>query len=230
MNSAVPLVTPSPLLAEHHSESILFQIMERQFAQDCTPLHVKRSAVICNQGSMLSCLYMIKQGEILLTRLSPDGREVLLSILGSGEFFGESSLLSGATVTFSASATRRSDLLQLPESKFKRLLEHPKACHFLLETISRRCNDAWSQMEALSCTHVRDKIRSVLVWLSERIGVKTHEGVRIDLNQAQLARMIGCARETLSREVSELRRSRVIDVRQSNGRKSLFVVNPEGLC
>ena len=68
-----------------------------------------------------------------------------------------------------------------------------------------------------------------LLWLSGRIGVETQEGVRIDLNQTQLARMVGCARETLSREVSELRRLRAIDVRHSNGRKSLFVVNPEGL-
>jgi CRP-like cAMP-binding protein len=84
-------------------------------------------------------------------------------------------------------------------------------------------------MEVLGCTHVKDKVRSGLLWLSGRIGVETHEGVRIDVSQTQLARMVGCARETLSREVSELRRQRAVDVRQSNGRKSLFVIDPEGL-
>jgi len=85
-------------------------------------------------------------------------------------------------------------------------------------------------MELLGCSHVRDKVRSGLAWLSGRFGVETQEGVRIDLNQTQLARMVGCARETLSREVSALRRLRAIQVRHTKGRKSFFVVKPEELC
>jgi CRP-like cAMP-binding protein len=153
----------------------------------------------------------------------------LISILGPGEFFGESSLLGGTAVTFSARATKRSTLLLLPERKFRRLLEDPWVCRTLLQTIARRCNDAWTQMELLGCTHARDKVRSGLIWLSGKIGVETREGVRIDLNQTQLARMVGCARETLSREVSELRRQRAIEVRQGNGRKSFYVVRPNEL-
>ena len=231
MNTAIPLPfnTPSSQTASDSPVSVLFEIMEQRFAPVCTRRGAKRGTVICSQGSKLSCLYLIKRGEVLLTRLLPDGREILLSILGPGEFFGESSLLSGTDVSFSAGATKRSELLQLPARKFKLLLEDPNACRMLLEIIARRCNDAWTQMEVLGCTHVRDKVRSGLIWLSGRMGVETQEGVRIDLNQTQLARIVGCARETLSREVSELRRSRAIDVRQSNGRKSLYVVNPERL-
>jgi len=231
MNIATPLpFNLHPLEAtEQEPAAALFDYMEQRFGDACTPLKVKRNTVICTQGSRPSCLYLVKQGEILLTRLSPDGRETLISILGPGEFFGESSLLSGTAVTFSAGATRQSVLLQLPDRKFKLLLNDPQACRTLLEAIARRCDDAWTQMEVLGCTHVRDKVRSCLLWLSGRIGVETGDGVRIDLNQTQLARMVGCARETLSREVSELRRLRTVDVRQSNGRKSLFVVNPERL-
>jgi CRP/FNR family cyclic AMP-dependent transcriptional regulator len=232
MNIAAPLPFPIPRSCsdlEQNPAAALYQCMEQRFGRSCTPLKAKRNTIICNQGAKLSCLYMIKQGEVLLTRVSSDGRETLISILGPGEFFGESSLLCGTGVTFSASATRRSLLLQLPERRFKLLLEDPQMCRILLEAIARRCDDAWTQMEVLGCTHVRDKVRSGLLWLSGRIGVETREGVRIDLNQTQLARMVGCARETLSREVSELRKLRAIDVRHNNGRKSLYVVNPQEL-
>lgn len=229
MATPLPFHLRPPQVFEQQPAATLFKCMEQQFGRTCTQLKIKRNTVICTQGSRLSCLYLIKQGEVLLTRLSPDGTETLLSVLGPGEFFGESSLLSGTAVTFSASATRRSVLLQLPERKFKLLLEDPQMCRTLLGAVARRCDDAWTQMEVLGCTHVRDKVRSVLLWLSGRIGVETGDGVRIDLNQTQLARMVGCARETLSREVSELRRLRTVDVRHSNGRKSLFVVDPDGL-
>jgi CRP/FNR family transcriptional regulator, cyclic AMP receptor protein len=231
MNLATSLAycldSPEPI--EKNPISILFSRIEQRFGSTCARLSIKRNAIICNQGSKLSCLYLIRQGEVVLTRVSPDGRETLISILGPGEFFGESSLLSGTAITFSACATKRTELLQLPERKFKLLLEDPWVCRMMLGAIARRCDDAWSQMEVLGCTHVRDKVRSGLIWLSQKVGVETREGVRIDLNQTQLARMVGCARETLSREVSELKRLRAVTVRPSNGRKALFVVNPEEL-
>ena len=232
MNTATPLsfVTAQPSVDfEQNPAATLYKYMESRFSRFCVSLHVKRNDIICNQGATLSHLYMIKQGEVLLTRVSSDGRETLIAILGPGEYFGESSLLSGTATTFSATATRRSLLMQLPGRKFKLLLEDSQVCRTLLAAIARKCDDAWTQMEVLGCTHVRDKVRSGLLWLSGRIGVETREGVRIDLNQTQLARMVGCARETLSREVSELRKLRTIDVRQSNGRKSLYVVDPQGL-
>jgi CRP/FNR family transcriptional regulator, cyclic AMP receptor protein len=229
--------TPMPFLSESLSSDLsernpaasLFECMEERFGATCTQLKVKRNTIILNQGVKLSCLYLIKKGEILLTRLSSDGRETLISIMGPGEFFGEGALLSGTAATFSAHATKRSDLLQLPERKFKLLLENPVVCRKLLESMSRRCDDAWTQMEVLGCTHVKDKVRSGLLWLSDRFGVETGEGVRIDFNQTQLARMVGCARETLSREVRALRRLRAVDVRQNNGRKTLYVRNLDGL-
>jgi CRP/FNR family transcriptional regulator, cyclic AMP receptor protein len=231
MNLATPLAfriePPDPI--EQNPIAILFECIEKRFGATCAQLNVKRNTIIFTQGAKLTSLYLIKQGEILLTRVSQDGRETLLSILGPGEFFGESSLLSGTAITFSANATKRSELLQLPMRKFKLLLEDPWACRVMLESIARRCDDAWTQMEVLGCTHVRDKVRSGLIWLSEKIGVETHEGVRIDLNQTQFARMVGCARETLSREVNELKRLHTVNVHSSNGRRALFVVNPKGL-
>lgn len=213
---------PSPM-------SILYESMDQRFGKDCTPVRLKRNTVLFSQGEILTCLYMVEQGEIALTRVSPDGRETLIAILGPGEFFGEGALLSGCPATFSARATRRSVLLKLPERKFRRALEDPQSCRMLLEAVARRCDDAWTQMEVLGCTHVRDKVRTGLAWLSGRIGVATGDGVRIDMNLSQMARMVGCARETLSREVSELRRRKAVDVRHSNGRISFFVRNPGDL-
>jgi CRP/FNR family transcriptional regulator, cyclic AMP receptor protein len=234
-NDQMNLATPLPVkttfadLLNQNPTAALFECMEQGYGDACTPLKVKRNTLLFNQGARLSCLFMIQEGEILLNRLSQDGRETLISILGPGEFFGEGALLSGSVVAFSAKAAKQSVLLQLPERKFKSILENPQVCRMMLESATRRCDEAWTQMEVLGCTHVRDKVRSGLLWLSERIGVETHQGVRIDMNLTQMARMVGCARETLSREVSELKRLRAVDVRHANGRMAFFVMNPKGL-
>jgi CRP/FNR family transcriptional regulator, cyclic AMP receptor protein len=229
MSTALPLRF-NPQYAEQAAPSPVASIYEhikQGYRAECSQISIKRNTVICNQGTQLMGLYLIEEGEITLSRMSSDGRETLISILGSGGFFGESSLLRGTSVSFSATATRRSHLLLLPHRKFRLLLEDPRLCRILLEAVAQNCNDAWTQLEVLGCTRVRDKVQSGLAWLSGKIGVEIHDGVRIDISQTQLARMLGCAREALSREVSEMKRMRTIDVRHGNGRTSLVLVHPQ---
>jgi CRP/FNR family transcriptional regulator, cyclic AMP receptor protein len=229
MNAAIPL----PFSPQNTEQTVfspaaaIYEHIERHYRTECVKLVAKRNSVICSQGTKLAGLHLVERGEIVLSRLSPDGRETLIAVLGPGEFFGESSLLNGVVVTFSAIASRRSQLLLLPHRRFNLLLEDPRLCRILLEAVAQQCNDAWTQLEVLGCIRVRDKVRSGLAWLSEKIGVKVHDGVRIDINQTQLARMLGCAREAVSREVSELKRTRTIDVRTGNGRKALVLVHPK---
>jgi CRP/FNR family transcriptional regulator, cyclic AMP receptor protein len=229
MSTAIPLpFSPRYTVQSGPSPAtVIYEHIEQHYRTECAQLVVKRNTVICSQGTKPPGLYLIDHGEIKLSRLSPDGRETVIAILGPGEFFGESSLLNGTLVTFSATATRRSQLLLLPHRRFKLLLEDPRLCRVLLEAVAQQCNDAWMQLEVLGCIRVRDKVRSGLAWLSEKIGVETHEGVRIDISQTQLARMLGCAREAVSREVSELKRTRTVDVRTGNGRKALVLVHPK---
>ncbi len=221
---------PTPLFPEKKPATRLFEYLDQQFGRTCFNINAGRNSFICCQGTKLKSLYLVQEGEILLTRVSSDGRETLLSILGPGEFFGESALLSGSAVTFSAMATKRSVVTQLSERKFRLALEDPAVSHYMLETIAQRCDDAWTQMEVIGCTHVRDKVRVGLLWLSGRFGEETDNGVRIHLNQTRLARMIGCARETLSRELQRLKSVNAIDVRYTDGRKAFYVVDPEELA
>lgn len=218
-----------PPFFQENPASAFFRYIEDQFGATCKLMELKRNALVCGQGTDIQYLYLVMKGEITLTRCSVDGGETLLSVLGPGDFFGESALLSRTPVTFSATAAKHSVVKLLPRRKFLALIEDPQASRWLLETIARRCSDAWTQMEVIGCTYAREKVRSGLRWLSGRIGVETTKGVRIDLNQTQLARMIGCARETLSREVTELRRMSAVDIRYDNGRKAFFVLDPENL-
>jgi CRP/FNR family cyclic AMP-dependent transcriptional regulator len=218
-----------PSTQEQNPAAALFVHIDRRFGRSCRKITARRNSLLCCQGEKLTSLFLVREGEILLTRVSADGRDTLISVLGPGDFFGEGALLSDAEVTFSASATKRSVLSLLPERLFRELLDDQFICRCLLGTIARRCADAWTQMEVIGCSNVRDKVRTGLHWLSCRDGVATEDGIRIDLNQTRLARMVGCARETLSREVSELKRNQLVEVRSTNGRKFLYLVDPDSL-
>ncbi len=196
----------------------------------CLPVKVfSRDEIICSQGEDLGGLYVVKQGGVLLTRLSADGRETLLSVLGPGDFFGEAALVSGFRANFNAYALCRTSLLIITNQRIQHLVADPRVSLKIMEVLVRRCEDAWMQIEAMGCTHVEDKVRAVLHWLARRSGVSTSHGIRIDLNQSQLAQMIGCARESLNRQLSSLKRRGLLAIRGRRRHEALYVLRLDEL-
>ena len=211
-------------------DRFLADALTDQLGSPCLPVKShERGDIICSQGGQLDGLYVVKQGEVLLTRLSGDGRETLLCLLGPGEFFGEASLINGLAANFNAYALRRTTLLLITRQRFRHLALDPRVSMKIMEVLVRRCDDAWMQIEAMGCTHVESKVRAVLHWLARRIGVTTADGIRIDLNQSQLAQMIGCARESLNRQLSSLKRRGLLEIRGRRRHEALFVLRPEEL-
>ncbi len=185
---------------------------------------------IITQGDKVASLYILREGAVLLTRLSADCRETILGILGPGDYFGDLPLLNDGIASFNALAIQRTVLLMMREVMFRRLLDDRAACHFLITGLAARCDDAWTQMEALGYTRVRDRIQVLLAWLCAKIGVRTHEGVKINLNQAQLAQMVGTTRESVNRVVQDLKRKGILEASRNSGRReALHILAPDRL-
>ena len=196
----------------------------------CAVRTYEKNVTVCRQGDRLSSMYLVSKGEVLLTRLSADGRETVLAILREGEFFGEMVLLGSFMATFNAYPTRRTTLLVLPHHKFNDLASTPGSCRVILQAMARRCEDAWAQIEAMGCIQAEDKIRSALHWLATRIGIKTNDGIEIRLSQAQLAQIIGCTRETLNRRLRALKVLDALAVKGTKRRQVLVILKPEALA
>ena len=66
-----------------------------KIASKMVPRVYKKGQMILLEESMGETFFIITQGAVKVTRLSADGREVILAILGESDFFGEMSLLDG---------------------------------------------------------------------------------------------------------------------------------------
>lgn len=88
----------------------------------------RKGAVVFAEGDPGTTLYLIQEGEVKLTILSPDGKEVVLALLGAGGFFGELALLDGDARSATATARIPSMLFALEREHFLKFLEsHPRA-------------------------------------------------------------------------------------------------------
>ena len=164
-------------------------------------------------------LFILKKGQVKVSIVSEEGREVILSLLGPGSVFGELSLLDGKPRSANVVATEETDLLMLRRADFLQLIyKTPQIATALLAELATRMRKTDRQIEGLALLDVTSRISDTLLQLATEQGAETTDGVTIEgrPTQQELANMSGTTRETVSRVLKRLESQGYIN---RNGRK-----------
>lgn len=152
-------------------------------------------------------LFIIRHGQVKVSIVSEDGREVILSLLGPDAVFGELSLLDGKPRSANVIATEETDLIMLRRADFVQLIYRvPRIATALLAELASRLRKTDRQIEGLALLDVTSRISETLLQLAGERGVETAEGVVIQHRPTHqdLANMSGTTRETVSRVLKRL--------------------------
>lgn len=105
-----------------------------------------KDTVVCRQGEPGDTLYVIQSGAVEISRLQ-DGREVVLAILGPGDFFGEMALVDEKPRSATATTIGPTRLLALTRESFlARVRQDPGVVLHLLKALSRRIEETTKQL------------------------------------------------------------------------------------
>ena len=179
------------------SKSDLTKISDRMTRRKFT-----KNQMILLEDDLGQTFFVIATGSVKITRLSDDGREVILAMLGEADFFGEMSLLDGDGRSANVVALEASEVLTLARNEFLDILEqYPKISISLLEELTNRLRKSDQQIESLSLSDVEQRIGITLIRLAEELGTIKQGSVKIKNLpfQQDIANMAGTSRETVSR-------------------------------
>lgn len=199
----------------------------------CVTKSYKRDRIILIEEDKGSSMFLIQCGRVKVSRMSEDGREVILSILESGDFFGELSLLDGKARSANVTAIEDSEVLLLRRGDLLKLIEdYPQIAIGLLKELAARIRRSDTQIKSLSLQDAMGRVASSLIMLAEDHGRKIKNEVvipKIPLQQ-DLANMSGTSRETISRvfkyfedERLILRFGRKVTIPDYNKFKRIFI-------
>ena len=147
----------------------------------------------------------MRQGRVKVVLVGEDGREVILGVLGAGEYFGELSLIDEQPRSAHVIAMEDSVLLALRSEDVRRRVEAtPGVAWAMLVELSRRLRRADNKIGSLALLDVPGRIARLLVDLSDQGGSTTIEK---PLTHQTIAQMIGASRETVSRAMVEFQDS-----------------------
>ena len=191
---AIPLFSA---VSDEDLESIASLLIERRLPKNKT---------IVEEGTPGDYMYVIPEGRVKVTKLSGDGREKILELLGPGDFFGEMSLLDNAVRSASVKSLTETRILALSRQDFlKELRRNPDLAMAVIQELTRRVRQMDEQASSLSFQRVKERTQGLLRRLAKN--ESEFEGRRCTppLTHQQIADMIGTSRETVTRVVKELK-------------------------
>lgn len=195
----------------------------QRLAQAAREKSYPKNSVILFEDDPGDALYVVHTGQVKVVLLSDDGREVILSILKEGDFFGEMSLIDDQPRSAHVIATEDTSLLVLRREDFRRCVEEsPRIAWGLLQALSRRLRRADDKIGGLVLLDVNGRVARLLLELADE-----QDGRQIPrtVTHHMIAQMIGSSRETVSRAMRELADRGLISVT----RKAISVENRPAL-
>lgn len=161
-----------------------------------------KNSVIVFEDDPGDAMYVVASGQVKVVLTADDGREVILSVLGEGDFFGEMALIDDLPRSAHVIAMEDSRLVVLYRDDFHRCLERaPRIALGLLQVLSRRLRRADDKIGGLVLLDVPGRIARLLIELADQ-----GDGTRISrsITHHTIAQMVGSSRETVSRTIRDL--------------------------
>lgn len=209
----------------------LFRELDRaaqlEVAGVARPTRVVKGEQLYAPGVGTAQLMVVHSGQVKLSRLSVEGHEQIVRVLGPGEFVGEAAFLHGGNPDHFAAALASGSLCIFRHADLARLVrQHPSIAVRMLEAVSRRLSQTEERLSVVISGDVAMRLTDYLLSLpSQRRG--GHAVVHLPLAKKDIASLLDTTPESLSRQLRRLQDAGLID--QVDVR-SVVLVDTDGLA
>jgi len=176
----------------------------------------KKKEAIYVEGSTPNFLYLIEKGKVKIYREHQYGKELIISLLKEGDFFGYTALLHENNYNESAEALEDVTIVMIPKEDFYALLN---SNHFVMKRfvklLSNEVQEKEEQLLQMAYSSVKKRVTETLIKLQKQ-NQKETEVFNISISREDLANVVGTATESLIRTLGDLKHDNLIEIKGSN--------------
>lgn len=190
------------------SEISLFSELSREELAILSSHAVTKSfrphTILVHEGGDGDSLYVIESGQVKVFLSDEQGREIVINVLGPGEYFGEIALLEHSPRSASVITTQPSRIAIISRSDFEACLAaNPGIAFELIRGLIQRLKIATENVKSLALMDVYGRVARLLLQLAEDRDGNLVVSQR--LTQQEIADRVGSSREMISRILKELK-------------------------
>lgn len=188
-------------LSEENLKLLSQIVREKNYEKDQT---------IFNEGDVADGLYVVEDGRVKIYKISFEGKEQILHIFGAGEPFGEVAVFAGMKFPAYAQSMEESKILIFPRLDLVELIrKNPDLAMDILAVLSLRLRQFTHLIEDLSLKEVPTRLAAHLLYLSDKTDSRQLE---LQVTKGQLASLLGTIPETLSRILTRMKTTGLIEI------------------
>lgn len=201
------------LLQEMTGLPILSGLSEALQTEVASYFHLRqyeRGCVVFTEGEPGKAIYFVKTGRIKVSRTSADGEEQIIGVFGAGEPFGLVVLLDGSPYPATSTVLGESQIWSVRcQDLMGFLSRHPEVMPAFLKEVGERLRRSQDRAHALSTGSVHQRLATYLRQLMEEEG---RPEIWLPLTRSELGSYLGATRETISRSLTDFRRSGALEL------------------
>ena len=206
-------------LTAAQTQSVAADLVERHFAQ---------GDIIFREGDPGEVLYLVQKGRVRIF-VSGSHTETSVILFGrAGDIFGELAIVDGLPRSASATAVEDTVVYTLERHAFRAHMRHyPQLALNFMKLLSVRVRYNTHKVNSLASMSVPARLARLLLTLAQDYGRIHPQGVLIhsQLNQTELASLIGATRESTNKALATLRREELIALEEGQ----IIILDPEAL-
>jgi CRP-like cAMP-binding protein len=193
-----------------------------------TAVLYRKRETIFSEGESPEWFYIVVKGKVKVTKLSHEGKEIILEVISPYDIFGGVAVLKNFPYPANAVAMEDSEVLKISRKNLMRLVDRfPNLMYCIALQLGDRMKSSYDSLKNIALERVEARIAALLLKLSNKVGVETDKGVLIDmrLTKQDVADMVGTTVETSIRTFSKFKKQGLLT--DSNGK--IIIKDREGL-
>jgi len=194
----------------HNRDQTISQLLEH-----CHTRNYNAKNVIIKEGDPSCHLYYILSGSVTVLIEDHKGREIVLSYLNPGDFFGEIGLFDAEHKRSAfVRAKSKCEIAQISYERLKSLNNlFPDLLFAIATQMALRLRKTSRKVSDLAFTDVKGRVARTLLELCKEPDAMTHpDGMQIKITRQELGRIVGCSREMVGRVLKGLEEDHLITV------------------
>jgi len=171
----------------------------------------KKGQVIFHEGNWPYGLFCVFSGKVKVSRLGSDGKEQILRLAKSGDTLGYRSLIENSKYSASAIALDDTEACFVPSGDFNKLIDNNvKVANDLMKMLARALSDTQDRFVNLATKPVRERLAEALLLLKKTYQKPDENNFSIAISREDLAAMVGTAKETVIRFLSDFKEEGIV--------------------
>ena len=173
----------------------------------------KKKEDIFAEGDQPEWFYIVAKGKVKITKLSHEGKEIILEVISPTDIFGGVAVLRNFPYPANAVAMEDSEVVKITRKNLMRLVDRfPNLMYCIALQLGDRMKSSYDSLKNIALERVEARIAALLLKLGNKVGIETKEGLQIDmrLTKQDVADMVGTTVETSIRTFSKFKKQGLV--------------------